>query len=135
MVIETDSDLLRGNKVVVYHVGATSDREYLYRRVDDRVDQMMSTGLLDEVTNLRLAGYARELPSMSGLGYRQLNDYLENELTLADAVQRIKFETHRFIRQQNTWFRLDNPAITWFDISSEEWEEKAQDEIVTWLRQ
>jgi tRNA dimethylallyltransferase len=96
---------------------------------------MMSAGLLNEVTNLRLAGYGRQLPSMSGLGYRQLYAYLEDELSLADAVQRIKFETHRFIRQQNTWFRLDNPAITWFDTKSEEWEEKAQDEILTWLRQ
>jgi tRNA dimethylallyltransferase len=116
-------------------LGLTSDRESLYQRVDDRVDQMMSAGLLNEVTNLRLAGYGRQLPSMSGLGYRQLYAYLEDELSLADAVQRIKFETHRFIRQQNTWFRLDNPSITWFDINSEEWEEKAQDEILTWLRQ
>jgi tRNA dimethylallyltransferase len=116
-------------------IGLTSDREYLYRRVDDRVDQMMSAGLLNEVTKLRLAGYGRQLPSMSGLGYRQLYAYLEDELSLVDAVQRIKFETHRFIRQQNTWFRLDNPSITWFDISSEEWEEKARDDIVTWLQQ
>jgi len=116
-------------------LGLTSNRESLYQRVDDRVDQMMSAGLLNEVTNLRLAGYGRQLPSMSGLGYRQLYAYLEDELSLADAVQRIKFETHRFIRQQNTWFRLDNPAITWFDTNSEEWEEKAQDEILTWLRQ
>jgi len=116
-------------------LGLTSNRESLYQRVDDRVDQMMSAGLLNEVTSLRLAGYGRQLPSMSGLGYRQLYAYLEDELSLADAVQRIKFETHRFIRQQNTWFRLDNPAITWFDTNSEEWEEKAQDEILTWLRQ
>ena len=115
-------------------IGLTADREYLYRKVDNRIDQMMLMGLLDEVTYLRLAGYSRQLPSMSGLGYRQLYAHLEDEVTLEEAVQRIKFETHRFIRQQNTWFKIDNPAINWFDINSNGWEESALDEIATWLQ-
>ncbi len=129
--------LLRSKKpprIDIKIIGLTANREYLYRRVDNRIDQMMAKGLLIEVTNLRLAGYGRQLPSMSGLGYRQLCSHLEDEVTLEEAVQRIKFETHRFIRQQYTWFRIDNPAISWYDINSNGWEKSVLDEIASWLR-
>jgi tRNA dimethylallyltransferase len=96
-------------------IGLTCEREQLYRRIDERVDQMMAAGLLQEVRALWAAGYSRRLPALSGLGYRQLWAYLEGETTLPEAVDRIKFETHRFVRQQYTWFRLDDPAIHWFD--------------------
>jgi tRNA dimethylallyltransferase len=97
-------------------IGLTRGRESLYARIDARVEQMMTNGLLAEVEALRAAGYDRRLPSLSGLGYRQLYDYLEGEITFAEAVERVKFETHRFARQQDTWFRRDDPRITWFDL-------------------
>jgi tRNA dimethylallyltransferase len=97
-------------------LGLHREREELYARIDARVDRMMAAGLLAEVKSLQAAGYGRRLPSMSGLGYRQLLDYLAGKLTLAEAVERIKFETHRFARQQNTWFRRDDERITWFDM-------------------
>ena len=100
-------------------IGLTRDRESLYRRVDQRVDAMIAAGLLDEVEALRDAGYGRRLPALSGLGYRQLSPYLEGEMSLAEAVERIKFETHRFVRQQYTWFRLDDPRIHWFDMDDD----------------
>ena len=56
---------------------------------------------------------------MSGIGYRQVGQYLKGELTLEEAVQKIKTETHRFIRHQYAWFRLDDEKIHWFDISRE----------------
>lgn len=97
-------------------IGLTRGRESLYERIDRRVEQMMADGLLAEVQALRVASYGRSLPSMSGLGYRQLYAYLEGETTLAAAVERIKFETHRFARQQATWFRQDDSRITWFNL-------------------
>ncbi len=97
-------------------IGLTRGRELLYERIDRRVEQMMADGLLAEVQGLRAAGYSRSLPAMSGLGYRQLYAYLEGEMGLEAAVERIKFETHRFARQQATWFRQDDPRITWFDL-------------------
>lgn len=97
-------------------IGLHRHREALYRRIDERVDQMMAAGLLQEVEGLRDAGYGRRLPAMSGLGYRQLWAYLADEMSLEEAVERIKFETHRFARQQATWFRRDDPAITWFEM-------------------
>jgi tRNA dimethylallyltransferase len=98
----------------ILQIGLDCDRETLYQRVDQRVDGMMAAGLLAEVEKLAGMGYGRDCPAMSGLGYRQLLDYLEGDSSLAEAVERIKFETHRFVRQQYTWFRKDDPAIHWF---------------------
>ena len=109
-------------------VGLGRDRRSLYERIDARVDGMMAAGLLDEVTRLRDAGYDRRLPSLSGLGYRQLWAYLAGEMTLDAAVERIKFETHRFARQQATWFRADDPRIAWFDPATTD-----EEEIVTFI--
>ncbi|MCI0577078.1 MAG: tRNA (adenosine(37)-N6)-dimethylallyltransferase MiaA [Chloroflexi bacterium] len=103
-------------------IGLTCDREALYARIDTRVEQMMAGGLLEEVKALRAAGYGRRLPAMSGLGYRQLWAYLEGECTLAEAVERIRFETHRFARQQYTWFRPGDEGVVWFDVTREGWE-------------
>lgn len=120
-----------------YHIcqiGLTRPREELYARIDARVDQMLANGLLDELKNLREMGYGRSLPSMSGLGYRQLWAYLEGEMSLEEAVERIKFETHRFARHQANWFRKDDPAITWFTMK--EGVETAVLEYVTrWLKE
>lgn len=119
-----------------YHiaiVGLTWPRSLLYARIDARVEQMMADGLLAEVEGLRAAGYGRHLPAMSGLGYRQLWAYLEGEMTLAEAVQRIKFETHRFVRQQATWFRADDPRITWFEMAESMGETAVSDFVQNWL--
>jgi tRNA dimethylallyltransferase len=97
-------------------IGLMRGRESLYARIDARVEQMMASGILGEVEALRAAGYDWRLPSLSGLGYRQLYAYFEGELTLEEAVERIKFETHRFARQQGTWFGRDDSRITWFDL-------------------
>jgi len=114
-------------------VGLECEREILYQRVDDRVDRMMESGLLDEVTELKRQGYDGNLGSMSGLGYRQLLAYLDGETTLDEAVERIKFETHRFIRQQSNWFRLDDKAITWFDVTTPAWKELAVSHVQEWI--
>ncbi len=95
-------------------LGLRRDRADLYARIDARVGEMMAAGLLDEVRRLRDAGYA-EQPPLSGLGYRQLLAHLRGELSLDEAVARTQFETHRFARQQATWFRADDPRIAWFD--------------------
>ncbi|MCB8919346.1 MAG: tRNA (adenosine(37)-N6)-dimethylallyltransferase MiaA [Ardenticatenaceae bacterium] len=114
-------------------IGLTCDRETLYTRIDQRVEAMMAAGLLDELRQLQAAGYDRRLPSMSSLGYQQLWAYLAGELTLAEAVERIKFETHRFARQQYTWFRLDDPTIHWFDITRPGYPSHIVELVTGWL--
>ena len=97
-------------------IGLTADRAELYRIVDRRVDEMIEQGFIQEVENLLKQGYDLNLPSMSGIGYRQIGQYLRGEMTLETAVQKIKTETHRFIRHQYAWFRLTDEQIHWFDI-------------------
>ena len=97
-------------------IGLTADRAELYRRIDLRVEEMIEQGLVDEVKGLLDRGYALSLPAMSGIGYKQIAMHLKGELSLADAIQQIKFETHRLVRHQYSWFRLKDDRIRWFDI-------------------
>jgi len=99
-------------------IGLTADRSELYRRIDSRVDQMIEQGLVEEVKKLINKGYNSDLPSMSGIGYKQIGTFLRNEQTLAATIQQIKFDTHRFVRHQYNWFRLKDDRIKWFDIQS-----------------
>ncbi len=103
-------------------IGLTMAREELYRRIDQRVDGMVERGLLAEVQSLVAERYGYDLPAMSGLGYRQLGMYLRGEVDLPTAISQIKSETHRFVRQQYKWFRLDDETIHWFDMGDEPYE-------------
>lgn len=100
----------------VFIIGLTASREFLYDRVDQRVDEMIERGLVQEVEKLMQMGYDLNLRAMSGIGYRQAGQYLKGELSLKAAVKKIKTETHRFIRHQYAWFSLSDKRIHWFDI-------------------
>lgn len=97
-------------------IGLTADRAEIYRRTDQRIDDMVARGLVPEVENLLKMGYDLNLPAMSGIGYRQIGQFLKSELSLEGAKQQIKSETHRFVRHQYAWFRLKDERIHWFDI-------------------
>ncbi len=114
-------------------IGLYRERSILYQRIDQRVVRMIEKGLVEEVKRLRDEGYGRHLSSMSGLGYRQIYAYLDGEVSLDHAVERIKFETHRFARQQNTWFRQDDPNIHWFDLDSPDADEALIRLAQSWL--
>jgi len=100
-------------------IGLTANRAELYNMIDFRVDEMVRRGLVDEVKGLLDRGYSFTLPAMSGIGYKQIGMHLRGELTLAAAVEKIKFETHRFARHQYSWFRLKDDRINWFDIQGD----------------
>ncbi|PWH18717.1 MAG: tRNA (adenosine(37)-N6)-dimethylallyltransferase MiaA [Ardenticatenia bacterium] len=117
----------------VLQIGLTMPREQLYMRVDARIERMMAEGFLDEVRQLIAQGYHLDLPAMSGLGYRQLGEYLAGHISLEEAVNRIKKETRRFVRQQYNWFRLDDPAIHWVDVGSTDALEAASQLIARFL--
>jgi tRNA dimethylallyltransferase len=93
-------------------VGLDVERRELYRRIDARIDAWVSGGLVDEVRGLLDAGYAPSLPSMSGLGYREIARFLGGELALDDAVALFKQATHQYAKRQLTWFRRDT-RIRW----------------------
>ncbi len=96
-------------------IGLTTTREELYKMIDSRVDEMINYGLVAETQSLVEKGYGFDLPAMSGLGYKQIGLYLQGKIDLPAAIQRIKFETHRFARHQYAWFRLRDKRISWFD--------------------
>ncbi len=105
--------------------GLTMDRRELYRRIDHRVDRMMEAGFLDEVIRLSDLGYAMGRGPLSSPGYRELGLHLAGEISLEEAVQRTKYQTHRLARRQYTWFKLNDPRIQWLDASSEDLEDRA----------
>lgn len=87
-------------------------RDVLYQNIDKRVDLMMEAGLLEEIKRLHQLGYTRELVSMQGLGYKEMLEYLDGEITLEEAIYKIKRDTRHFAKRQLTWFR-SKPEVTW----------------------
>jgi tRNA dimethylallyltransferase len=99
----------------ILQLGLTMERQALYERADVRIERMIGAGLLDEVRHLLAQGYGPDLSAMSGIGYAEMVKYLREEITLEEAVRRVKANTRRFIRHQYNWFRPDDPRIHWID--------------------
>ena len=87
------------------------ERARLYQRIDQRVDEMLMQGFLDEVKSLREMGCRRDMVSMQGLGYKELLAHLDGECTYEEAVGRIKQSTRHFAKRQLTWFRREQEVI------------------------
>lgn len=100
-------------------IGLTTQRETLYQMIDRRVDDMIKQGLVEEVKGLLKRGYGPDLPAMSSVGYKEIGQVLRGELDMPTAIQKMKFETHRFARHQYAWFRLSDSRIHWFDIKDD----------------
>jgi tRNA dimethylallyltransferase len=92
------------------------DRKLLYKRIEERVDGMISAGLLYETEKILKMGYNKNLKPFQSLGYFQMIQYLDGKMDFDSAVQEIKKETRRFAKRQLTWFRGVKDAI-WIDIS------------------
>lgn len=88
------------------------DREKMYANIEKRVDIMLDTGLVAEVKTLHEKGYHKEMVSMQGLGYKEILDYLNGEISLDRAVYLIKRDTRHFAKRQLTWFRREK-NVTW----------------------
>jgi tRNA dimethylallyltransferase len=101
----------------VLKLGVRRPREMLYRKIDQRVDEMMEEGLVKETERLvKRHGWAT--PAMTGLGHRQIGQYLRGEISLAEAVRLIKRDTRHYARRQLIWWRRDS-AIKWVRNLSE----------------
>ena len=96
-------------------IGLKLPREELYRRIDERVEGMFAAGLLDEVRGLLARGFSRELPSMSGIGYREASEHLAGKIDLQTAIERTKTGTHRLARHQNAWFKAGDQRVRWIE--------------------
>jgi tRNA dimethylallyltransferase len=97
-------------------IGLTRPREELYARVDARIESMFEAGLVDEVRHLLANGYGADLPSMSGIGYRECVGVVRGEKTEEEAKVEIKRDTRIFVRRQANWFKESDSSIHWFRI-------------------
>ena len=100
------------------------DREKLYSNIDKRVDFMFKSGLVDEVKKLHDKGYEKNMVSMQGLGYKEVLDYLNGEISLERASYLIKRDTRHFAKRQLTWFRREK-TVTWVDKQQFKYDETA----------
>ena len=97
-------------------VGLTMDRQMLYKRIEDRIDEMMEEGLVQEVAALLDHGVGPGCISMQGLGYKEIASYLRGEVPLETAVSELKRDTRRFAKRQLSWFR-HMKDIHWVDMT------------------
>jgi len=99
-------------------IGLEMDRKALYRRIEERVDQMVERGLLQEVKALMAMGYGSELKPMQSLGYKQIIKFLSKKVGWDEAVRQIKRDSRHYAKRQWTWFKAD-PEVCWRDVSIE----------------
>ncbi|WP_338066386.1 tRNA (adenosine(37)-N6)-dimethylallyltransferase MiaA [Sphingobacterium mizutaii] len=108
----------------VITIGLNTDREWLYNRINQRVDLMMEAGLLEEVKSLLPF---RNKPALLTVGYAEIFEYLDGKISLEDAVSQIKQNSRRYAKRQITWFKKYGNTV-WF-------EPQAKDEIFAYLDQ
>ena len=114
-------------------IGLIAPREVLHARIENRVDQMLNSGWLDEVRMLRRAGVDRDMPSMSAIGYRQLLDFVENREDWDTVREAIMIGNRRLIGAQNNWFKARDERISWFDITSDYFAGDVLRTVTRWL--
>jgi len=95
-------------------IGLTRPRRELYARIDARIEAMFAAGLLDEVRGLLARGYSPELPSMSGIGYREGVRVVKGQLSEEQAKVQMRRATRALVRRQSNWFKESDPTIQWF---------------------
>lgn len=110
-------------------IGIIRPRDELFSRIDQRIEEMLDQGLVEEVRGLLDAGYSADLPTMSAIGYGEMIRYLQSKITLEEAVDLIKRNTRVFVRRQANWFKPDDPRINWFTAA-----ESIVNEIETFIR-
>jgi tRNA dimethylallyltransferase len=96
-------------------IGLYDKIENLKRRIEERVDSMVAKGVVEEVEKIRKMGFSPLLKPLQAIGYRQINQYLEKEISLQRAIDLIKRDTRRLANRQMTWLRKDK-EINWYKI-------------------
>ena len=108
-------------------IGLTADRDELYRRIDNRVDQMISDGLVNEIESLLKQGVTFDDRCMQGIGYKEWKEYFAGEKTEEECIEQIKINSRHFAKRQYTFFR-NQLDVRWFSDISE-----ARKEVEKWL--
>lgn len=111
------SELRKSNKLIYSQkiIGIHWKREELYKRIDERIDEMIQNGFIEEVHELINAKFNINTPAMSAIGYREIIYYLRGKCSLDEATILMKRNTRQYVRRQANWFKEDDPSIKWFD--------------------
>ena len=95
-------------------IGLTTNRDTLYKRIDDRVDKMVDDGLLDEVKSV-YQKYGKTKALSTGIGYKEIISFLDGDISLDEAIEKIKTNSRHYAKRQYTWFN-NQMDIKWFDV-------------------
>ncbi|HHW18098.1 MAG TPA: tRNA (adenosine(37)-N6)-dimethylallyltransferase MiaA [Firmicutes bacterium] len=109
-------------------IGLRWRRQELYERIDNRVEDQFQRGFVEETKRLLEMGYSEDLPSMQGLGYKEICQYLKGLTTLAETKALIKRNTRRFAKRQFTWFSREG-GIIWVEMSKDKSWNSAVEEV------
>ena len=115
--VENNEDLSKNKDELLYNIktiGLTTPREILYERINKRVDIMINNGLLEEINSLK-DRYPNSRILNSGIGYKELYDYLYNDKSLETVIEEIKQNSRRFAKRQYTFFKHQFDT-TWFEV-------------------
>lgn len=99
------------------------ERDKLYRKIEQRIDEMLEMGLVDEVRSLKEKGYHRGMVSMQGLGYKEILDWLDGKCTYEQAIEILKRDTRHFAKRQLTWFRRE-PEVIWVEKNAFDYDDR-----------
>ncbi len=96
-------------------IGLDIERHALYKKIEERIDGMLTKGLIDEVKSLVKEGYDPKLTSMQAIGYKEVAEHLHGKYTYDELVNILKQNTRNFAKRQMTWFRRFK-NVQWFDV-------------------
>ena len=128
------TDIKLNSKYNSILVGLTRDRAKLYERINHRVDLMIEQGLVEEVENLLIKGYSKDLVSLQGLGYKEIADYIDGKCDLEEAIEILKRSTRRYAKRQLTWFNRYS-QIKFFDVGQYTKSISLTNDIIKFLKQ
>lgn len=114
-------------------IGLNWRRDKLYERINKRVDDMVSSGLIDEVRRILDMGYSYKLNALQTVGYKEVINYLWRKISFVEMVEVIKRNTRRYAKRQLTWFRHDS-KIRWIDVESEDEIDHLKEKIIEFFK-
>ncbi len=132
---ENNEEITKSKDELLYPIqviGLTTDRAYLYERINKRVDIMFENGLLDEILSLK-EKYSSSRILKSGIGYKEFYDYLYNSKELPEVIEEIKLDSRRYAKRQYTFFKHQFET-TWFDVNFNDFS-KTINEIYNYIKE
>lgn len=114
-----DEHKKRQSDIDFVKIGINIDRQQLYKRIDQRVDNMIKEGFIEEVKNIINMGFGEESPGLNSIGYKEIILYLKDLISFDEALYEIKKNTRHYAKRQLTWFNKTDD-VKWFDNDSVE---------------